>query len=327
LARSKRRSCPPQRAFGLTALLIGGLIAYLAAGRGARRVPCAAPRAAVRFRLRACGRVIGDSRRGCGPRAGGVTTWDLPSGVPLFSWAIRVNPLSAYFNLALGILATAVSIYSFGYVRQMEDGETSVSWVVLHILLLSLTLVFVAGRVLFLVAWEVMALAGVGTGEFRARKERTRRAGMLFLIMSHAGSGLLLVGFLILARASGSLDSRPSTTPPRRFRLAARRGVPAVLSRIRREGWSGPSARVAAGGPPRLAEQHLRAGCPASVIKDRHLRDGAGVLRFLLRASLGGDPGPGAGVVSALLGVLYALMEHDLKRLLAYHSIENIGII
>ena len=77
---------------------------------------------------------------------GGVTAWNLPSGVPLFSWAIRINAISAYFNLALGILGAAVSVYSFGYVRQMEGRRNiGVLGCFYNVLLLSLTLVFVAG--------------------------------------------------------------------------------------------------------------------------------------------------------------------------------------
>src|ERR1039457_4995967 len=85
-----------------------------------------------------------------------------------------------------------------------------------NILLLSLTLVFVAGNAFFfLVAWEVMALSAWGLVSFEHEKDRTRGAGMLFLIMSHAGSGLLLVAFLIWGGGGGSSISRPSTTPLR----------------------------------------------------------------------------------------------------------------
>src|ERR1035441_5458425 len=193
----------------LNACFTGGLIAYLAgaaAGIAGFRVPRRA-RIGV-FGCALAGALLEIIAAVVALAGGGVTTWNLPSGVPLFSWAIRVNALSAYFNLTLGILAAAVSVYSFGYVRQMEGRRNiGVLGCFYNILLLSLTLVFVAGNAFFfLVAWEIMALAAWGLVSFEHEKERTRRAGMLFLIMSHAGSGLLLIAFLILARASGSLD-------------------------------------------------------------------------------------------------------------------------
>src|ERR1035441_2020143 len=100
----------------LNALFTGGLIAYLAgvaAGIAGVRAPRRARIGAFSFAL--AGALL-EIVAAIGALAhGSVTAWNLPSGVPLFSWTIRVNALSAYFNLTLGILAAAVSIYSFGY--------------------------------------------------------------------------------------------------------------------------------------------------------------------------------------------------------------------
>src|ERR1017187_1035591 len=74
-------------------------------------------------------------------------------------------------------------------------------------MLLSLTLVFAAGDAFFfLVAWEVMAISAYFLVSYEHEKAETRHAGMLFLIMSHAGTGLLLIAFLLLSKASGSLS-------------------------------------------------------------------------------------------------------------------------
>src|ERR1019366_3696342 len=193
----------------LNALFNGGLVAYLA-GTAAGIAWFHAPRRARigAFGFALTGALLEIAAAVVALARGGVTTWNLPSGVPLFLWIIRVNALSAYFNLTLGILAAAVSVYSFGYVRPMEGRRNiGVLGCFYNILLLSLTLVFVAGNAFFfLVAWEVMALSGWRPVSSEQEKERTRRAGMLFLIMSQAGSGLPLVAFLILGRASGILD-------------------------------------------------------------------------------------------------------------------------
>ena len=116
--------------------------------------------------------------------------------------------MSAFFGLALGLLAVAVSIFSFGYLRNWEGRKNiGILGFFYNILLLSLTLVFTASNAFFfLVAWEVMALSAYCLVSFEHEKEETRKAGILFLIMSHAGTGLLLIAFLLLATFSGSLD-------------------------------------------------------------------------------------------------------------------------
>jgi hydrogenase-4 component B len=139
---------------------------------------------------------------------GAEARWSWPSGVPLFEYTIRIDPLSAFFNLALAILVAAVSVYSLGYVRGMEGRRNiGVLGCLYNVLLASLTLVFTASNVMFfLIAWEVMAVSAYLLVSFEHEDEETRRAGVLFLIMSRAGTGLLLIGFLILGVAAGSLD-------------------------------------------------------------------------------------------------------------------------
>ncbi len=261
---------------------------------------------------------------------GATELWTLPFGVPLFSWSVRIDPLSAYFNLALAILAAAVSVYSFGYLRHMEGrrGLGALGFFY-NILLLSLTLVFTAANAFFfLVAWEVMALSAYCLVSFEHEKGEARRAGVLFLIMSHAGTSLLLIAFLLLATAGGSLDFTS-------FHLLASR-LPAVqqgaVFLLFFAGFG-----VKAGIIPLhiwLPEAHPVAPSNISAIMSGIvIKTGVyGMARvffdfFGTPALWMGTLVLGIAVVTALLGVLYALMEHDLKRLLAYHSIENVGII
>ena len=315
----------------MTTLFAAGLIAYLA-GAAAGIAGFGAPRRAriAVFGFALAGALLEILAAAVALAHGGVFEWNLPSGVPLFSWAIRMNALSAYFNLALGILAAAVSVYSFGYAKAMEGRRNiGVLGCFYNVLLLSLTLVFVAGNVFFfLVVWEVMALSAWALVSFEHEKERTRRAGMLFLIMSHAGSGLLLIAFLVLARAAGSLD------------FAAFHHVASTLP-----GWEQGTLfmlfflgfGVKAGIIPLhvwlpeahpVAPSNISALMSGIVIKTGIYGMALAFFDFFhAPPAWAGILVLGAGVVSALLGVLYALMEHDLKRLLAYHSIENIGII
>ncbi len=165
----------------------------------ARRVSCAAALAGSVLDLFASSYAI---------FSGSATVIGLPFGNPVFSWAVRIDPLSAYFNVTLGLLAAAVSLYSFGYLREMEGRRNLGAFgFFFNLLLMSLALVFTASNVFFfLVAWEVMALSAFCLVSFEHEKEEARNAGVLFLVMSHAGTGLLLIAFLLLTSVSGSLD-------------------------------------------------------------------------------------------------------------------------
>jgi hydrogenase-4 component B len=256
--------------------------------------------------------------------------WMIPSGIPLFSYSFSYDALAAFFNLVLAILASAVSIYSFGYLKEFE-GRRNIGFFgfLFHVLLLSLTIVFTAANAfLFLIGWEVMALAAYGLVTFYHEDQETRRAGLLYVIMAHIDAGCLLLGFALLIQASGSAE------------FASFHGAAAQLS-------SGRQAAafvlfflgfgIKAGIIPfhiwlpaahPVAPSNISALLSGIVIKSGIY----GMARIFLD-SLGGVPSWAGllvlivGVISAVLGVLYALMEHDLKRLLAYHSIENIGII
>ncbi len=256
--------------------------------------------------------------------------WNLPCGVALFSFGVRLDPLSAYFGLALAVLAASASIYSFGYLRRWPGGTgAGLLGFFYNALLLSLTLVFAASNAFFfLLAWEVMALAAYCLVSFEHEKQETRNAGTLFLIMSHGGTGMLLIAFLVLATASGSLEFadfhlRISALPP------AVRTVVLLLFFLGfgvKAGIIPVHVWLPAAHP--VAPSNVSALMSGIVIKAGIYGMARVFFDFLGEPPLWiGTLVLAVGVVSGLIGVLYALMEHDLKRLLAYHSIENIGII
>jgi len=266
-----------------------------------------------------------------GVLAGGSTVvLTLPSGVRLFAWGVRLDPLSALFGLALGVLAVAVSIYSWGYTRDSEiQSRVGLLGFFYNLLLLSLTLVFTASNVFFfLLVWEVMSLSAYCLVSFEHEKQETRKAGTLFLIMSHGGTGALLIAFLLLSTAAGSMNfadfhllmERLPADQTNIILLLFLLGFGVKAGVIPLHLWL-PAAHP-------VAPSNISALMSGIVIKAGIY----GLARVLFDFS--GAPALwvgmlvlGAGVVCGLMGVLYALMEHDLKRLLAYHSIENIGII
>ena len=256
--------------------------------------------------------------------------WSMSSGIPLFTYSFSYDALAAFFNLILSILVGAVSVYSFSYLKEFEGRRNiGLFGFLFHLLFLSLTIVFTAANAfLFLIAWEVMALVAYGLVTFYHEDQETRRAGLLYIVMAHVDAGCLLLGFALLIQASGSGDFAS-------FRAGAahlsgtQQGVAFVLFFLGFAIKAGvipfhiwlPAAHPVA--PSNISSLLsgivLKAGIYGMA---RIFLDGLGVLPSwagLLVLIL--------GVGSAVLGVLYALMEHDLKRLLAYHSIENIGII
>lgn len=257
---------------------------------------------------------------------GEPVAWVMSSGLPYANISFRLDPLSALFTLALGLVALATSIYLYGYTKDLRRDAVGALGFFVSFLLLSLSVVFTAANVLlFLIAWEVMALSAYCLVSFEHHKEETREAGILFFVMSHVGTGFLMMGFLMLAHRSGSFEFKD-------FHLDAGPLLYGVLFLLFFVGFG-----VKAGIIP--LHIWLPAAHPVAPSNVSALMSGIVVktgIYGLMRVCfdfLGAPPiwaslvVLGAGIVSGLLGVLYALVEKDLKRLLAYSTIENIGII
>lgn len=262
--------------------------------------------------------------------AGTEFNWSMPSGIPFVHYGVRLDPLAAFFNLALSLLAACVAVYSIGYLRHGAAGRRpGLFCFFLNFMLLSLTLVFTASNVIFfLVAWELVVVTSYFLVITDHEVEESRSGGMLYMLMSRAGTGLMFIGFLLLATVAGSMEFQAMHGSG--DRLSPVLGAAAFLLLFFGFGvkagiiplhiWLPAAHPVAPSNVSALMSGIvIKTGIygMARVFFDFYgvLPAWAGMLVLLV------------GVVSALLGVLYALMEHDLKRLLAYHSIENIGII
>ena len=268
--------------------------------------------------------------------ASGPVTFELwPSLIPYLQLRVRLDPLGAFFLLILSVVGLALSLYSFGYVRGFYGRKNvGVLAAFYNALLLATTLVFTASNAFFfLLAWEIMALTAYCLVSFEHEKVETRNAGVLYFIMSHVGTGCLILGFLLLFQAAGGQS-------PGDYGFDAFRALGDKMSPGRRDaafllflfGFG-----VKAGIVPLhiwLPEAHPVAPSNVSALLSGVLiKTGIYGLTRVLFDFMGTPPNWWGvtvltiGTISAVLGVLYALMEHDLKRLLAYHSIENIGII
>ena len=280
-----------------------------------------------------CGIMAALSALGGNParEAAVVELW--PSLVPNVSLAVKLDALSAFFLLVASVLGLALSVYSLGYAGGFH-GRKNVGLLgaFYNALLLATTLVFMANNAFFfLIAWEIMALTGFCLVSFEHEQDEARRAGVLYFVMSHIGTGFIILGFLTLFQASGGygFDGFHSLSGNAKWLSSNSRNATFVFFLV--------GFGIKAGIVPFhiwLPAAHPVAPSNVSAFLSGVLiKTGIYGLTRVFFYFLGAPPmwwGVTVlilGTVSAVLGVLYALMQHDLKRLLAYHSIENIGII
>jgi hydrogenase-4 component B len=254
----------------------------------------------------------------------------LPTLIPYIQFTVTLDPLNAFFFLILSLLAFGLSTYSLGYSKGFFGRKNvGVLGALFNSLLLSTALVFVADNIwLFVMTWEIMALTAYCLVSFEHEKPETRRAGVLYFIMSHIDAGCIILGFLLLFQTSGN------------YSFNSLHGVGTAMTPAKRDA-AFALFLIGFGIKAGIVPLHiwLPAAHPVAPSNVSALMSGVliktGIYGFtrVCFDFLGAPPlwwGVTVlviGTVSAVLGVLYALMEHDLKRLLAYHSIENIGII
>jgi len=264
--------------------------------------------------------------------AGGApqTVQLLPTLIPYVRFTIRLDPLGLFFTLLISLVGLALSVYSLGYARGFYGRKNiGVLGAFFNAALLATTLVFLAENAFFfLIAWEIMALTAYCLVSYEHEKEESRNAGVLYFVMSHIGTGCIMLGFLLLFQASGgygfdgfhALGDRMAAGPRNAAFLLFLAGFGVKAGVIPVHIWL-PVAHPAA--PSNVS----------ALMSGVLIKTGIYGLTRVLFDFMGTPPNWWGvtvltlGTISAVLGVLYALMEHDLKRLLAYHSIENIGII
>jgi hydrogenase-4 component B len=263
---------------------------------------------------------------------GGAWRLDAPALLPMGGGlALSLDALGAVFLIVIGLGAVPAAIYGVGYTAgYATDSRVSLRGLgaLFNLFLLAMSLVVLADNVLtFLLMWEGMSLSSYFLVITEHDNPENVSASNWYLGMTHVGLAVLIAAFLLLADGSAGAfadlrliaASLPATTRNLAFVLAFL-GFGAKAGMIPLHIWL-PRAHPA-------APSHVSALMSGVMLKLGIY----GLLRVGLDL-LGGGPAWWGGIIlavgalSAVLGVLYALMEHDLKRLLAYHSVENIGII
>src|SRR4030095_10730699 len=251
----------------------------------------------------------------------------LPLGLPDLPFHLRLDSLSAFFLLLLGATGTAISLYSSGYFRASEGTAPGLICFQYHVFLAAMASVLVADDAyVFMVAWESMALASFFLVTAEHRIPEIRRAGFLYLVIAHIGAIAILLCFGVLQGGSGDY-----TFTSMRAQLLDG-AWPSIAFFLALFGFGAKGGLL----PLHiwLPEAHPAAPSPVSALMSAVMLKTAiyGLLRVtfdLLHGQLWwwGVVALALGLSTALFGVIFAAVQTDMKRLLAYSSIENIGII
>jgi hydrogenase-4 component B len=252
---------------------------------------------------------------------------EFAAGFPGGAVRLGLDALSAVFLLPVALVTAACSVYSLGYYpAALHPGAAPRLRVAFGLAAAGLIVVLLAHHSLvFLAGWEVMALAAFLAITADERDREVRAAGFLYLVSTRASALFLIALFALHFAATGSFE----LTPIRAGDIAP--AIQSALFALALVGFGLKAGLVPLHFwlPPAhaAAPTHVSALLSAVLIK-------SGIYGIVRLVSLLPEPEPWwgetllvTGVVSAVLGVAYALAQHDVKRLLAYHSVENIGII
>ena len=254
-------------------------------------------------------------------------TWQIGWGLPFGPAEIAVDPLAALFLLPIFIVSACCSVYALSYWPVADNPDTAPRLTLFFAILTSSLGMIVIARhaVLFLAAWEIMTVVCYFAMTVDGRRKEVRDAGILYLVVGHLGVLALFAFFALLQGATGSWLLPPAgsisaaTTGATALFLAGLAGFGIKAGVVPLHIWL-PSAHA-------NAPSHVSAIMSGVLIK-------MGIYGLIRTVSLfnaipfwWGTVILAAGIISGLVGVVFAIGQHDIKRLLAYHSIENIGII
>jgi len=249
--------------------------------------------------------------------------WSLPLG----HFAVAIDDISLIFLIPIFLMAALGSIYGQGYWNQRRHAgngrQLRLCWGLLHGAMAMV--VMARDGVLFLMAWEIMALAAFFLVSTEDNKPQVREAGWIYLVAAHAGTLFLFAFFALLRSVTGSFDLWPTaltSLPPQMITAlfivgATGFGLKAGIMPL----------HVWLPGAHANAPSHVSAVLSGVLLK-------TGIYGLVRLAGLVAVPPLWWGVtlivvgtLSAILGIAFAAGQRDLKRLLAYSSIENVGII
>ena len=251
----------------------------------------------------------------------------LPLGLPDLPMHVRRDALSSVFLFLLGVASAGISVFAAGYFRRGHGTSAGLMCLQYHLFLASMGLVLLADDAYtFMVAWETMALSSYFLVTTEHRIPEIRRAGFLYLLIAHVGAIGILLSFGVMQGGSWQFTFEAM----RHAHLAASWAATAFLLAL--FGFGAKAGLV----PLHvwLPEAHPAAPSPVSALMSGVMLKTAVYGALRVGFDLLGTPqwwwglAPLAvGLFSAIYGVVFAAVQTDMKRLLAWSSIENVGII
>jgi hydrogenase-4 component B len=243
---------------------------------------------------------------------------------------LQVDALSAWFMLIINFAFLTGGFYGLFYMRAYSNQPKNLSlhgilFVLLYTALISLCVI--QNSIAFLIAWEIMALSAFLSILFEHEKIATIKAGINYLIQSHVSIIFMMVGFIWVASKTGSYDF----SAIRNYSQASPPAISLILYLFFFIGFAIKAGFV----PFHTWLPYAHPAAPAhisGIMSGVLIKIGIfGILRMLLLINLDyttiGSFILIISIISGLYGVMLAILQHNLKKLLAYHSIENIGII
>ena len=253
-------------------------------------------------------------------------TYQALSVSSVFEFSFRGDALAGFFMITISLVTFAVSIYSIGFTRTFR--HAGLMGFFYNTLILSLYAVVLSANIFtFLISWETMAIASYFLVTFE-RNEKAARAGLFYAVMTHIGTAFIIALFFILYRYTGRMDFEGmkaglSGMPER---------VKSIIFVFSVIGFGTKSGII----PLHTWIPRAYAVAPsniAALMSGLMVKMGIyGLIRICMDVMGQGPEWWGislicVGAVSAILGILYSLIENDVKLFLAYSSVENIGII
>lgn len=260
--------------------------------------------------------------------------WVISNVIPFFNLEIFVDGISAFFLLIIGIVSFAVSLYSIGYSKEYQAKKrTAALGFLFNLFILSMILVVSSNNAFFfLLFWEAMSLTSFFLVIYDHEKEESVKSGMTYLVMTHLGTAFIFASFLLGYIQTGSFSFDSFRHNSAAFPLLVKNLV-FVFALI---GFGTKAGMV----PLHVWLPKAHPSAPSNVsslMSAVMIKIGIyGMIRTIFDFSGFGNTPDFAwwgmlliafGSASAIVGVLYAVVERDIKRALAFSSIENIGII
>ncbi|WP_319549911.1 proton-conducting transporter membrane subunit [Desulfogranum marinum] len=253
-----------------------------------------------------------------------VTTYSI-SWLQIFTLSFSIDPLSAFFLIPIFAICPLAVLYSFHYMDKAEQRlRIGVNFFFLTFLIIGMALVATADNIIsFALVWEIMSLSSFLLVIYDYHEKETRKAGYIYFIFAQAGAMFIFASIALAYSYTGSYSFSTFAVIPANIKV--------IVFFLALVGFGSKAGMF----PLQMWLPHAHPAAPSNIsamMSGVMIKMGIyGIIRFyaILNATelVFGEMVLTFGMVSGILGVVYALGKNDLKKLLAYSSVENIGII